>query len=178
VYASTKHFGQQRKGNGAPYIVHPLAVAALVGEYGGDEDQAIAALLHDSMEDCGVTEADLNSRYGPRVARLVVGCTDTTEQPKPAWQQRKQGFLSRLRDAPVDLKLVVAADKLHNAQSIVTDLARQSVGEQLWSRFRPNREQVIWYYRSLAEALGNGWSHEILDEFARVVARLAQPAVT
>ncbi|MBI4702643.1 MAG: bifunctional (p)ppGpp synthetase/guanosine-3',5'-bis(diphosphate) 3'-pyrophosphohydrolase [Deltaproteobacteria bacterium] len=174
TFACSRHFGQERKGNGAPYITHPLAVAALVGEYGGDEDQAIAALLHDVLEDCGVTETDVALRYGARVARIVASCTDTTLRPKPPWPQRKQAFLARLRGAPPDVKLVVAADKLHNAQAIVRDLRRASVGDKVWSRFRAGREDVLWYYRAAVDALTDGWSHELCDELRAVVAELGR----
>jgi (p)ppGpp synthase/HD superfamily hydrolase len=92
MFACCHHYRQIRKGNGSPYITHPFAVAALVGEYGGDEDQAIAALLHDLLEDCGVKLGEISSRFGDRVAEVVSWCTDTTEQPKPPWQQRKRAW--------------------------------------------------------------------------------------
>ena len=171
-WASALHFGQERKGNGAPYIVHPLAVASLVAEYGGDEDQAIAALLHDVMEDCGVSADELEARYGPRVARIVAQCTDTTERPKPAWRPRKEAHLAELRRAPDEVKLVVAADKLHNAQCIVRDLRRPSVGAELWSRFRASRQELLWYYRAALEALADGWEHELLGELREAVGEL------
>jgi GTP pyrophosphokinase len=173
VYASTKHAEQHRKGCGAPYITHPLAVASLVGEFGGDEDQAIAALLHDVMEDCAVTRAELTERFGERVASMVAGCTDTTLRPKPPWRERKEKHLLHLRTLPPETKLVLACDKLHNATSIMRDLARASVGEAVWGRFRPSRPEVLWYYRSAVAALGDSWQHEVLDELGRVVAALA-----
>ena len=172
VHASQLHFGQRRKGSGAPYIIHPLAVAALVGQYGGDEDQAIAALLHDVMEDCGVKREDLASRYGDRVAAIVQACTDTTERPKPPWRERKEAHLAKVPTQSVEIKLVLAADKLHNAASIVIDLRKSSVGEQVWDRFRADRESVLWYYHAMVDALAHGWSHEIVDELRFTVAQM------
>jgi (p)ppGpp synthase/HD superfamily hydrolase len=172
VYASSLHFGQRRKGAGGPYITHPLSVAAIVGEFGGDEDQAIAALLHDVMEDCGVSQADIAARYGERVAAIVTACTDTTERPKPPWRARKEAHIAKVRAEPGEVKLVIAADKLHNAESIARDLRRRSVGASVWGRFSVPRDQVLWYYRSMAEALAAGWEHEIADELAAAVTRL------
>ena len=174
MFACCRHYGQIRKGNGSPYITHPLGVAALVGEYGGDEDQAIAALLHDLLEDCGVKLEEISSRFGERVASIVSWCTDTTEQPKPPWQQRKEAYLARLPGAPPDARLVVAADKLQNAESIVHDLGRGSVGARVWSRFRADRDQQLWYFRTVTEVLGEGWDHELLDELRHVVSRMGQ----
>jgi (p)ppGpp synthase/HD superfamily hydrolase len=172
AFATEKHHGQRRKGSGAPYVTHPLAVASIVGQYGGDEDQAIAALLHDVMEDCGVTRDDLATRFGERVARIVVACTDTVEQPKPPWRARKEAHIAKVRSQDGDTKLVIAADKLHNATCIVRDARRRSVGEAVWSRFTADRQQVLWYYRSMAEALREGWEHELAEELVLVVAQL------
>jgi (p)ppGpp synthase/HD superfamily hydrolase len=172
AFACSAHFGQRRKGDGAPYITHPLAVAALVGQYGGDEDQAIAALLHDVMEDCGVSRAVIEARYGSRVAIIVEACTDTTERPKPPWRPRKEAHVQRARREPPDVKLVIAADKLHNAHSILRDLRRRSVGEAVWQRFSARRDEVIWYYRAMAEALAADWDHELAAELGHAVARL------
>jgi (p)ppGpp synthase/HD superfamily hydrolase len=171
-FATTSHEHQERKSVGAPYITHPLAVASLVGEYGGDEDQAIAALLHDVMEDCHVTRAQLRADFGETVARIVVACTDTTVLPKPPWRERKEAHLEHVRGEPGRVKLVIAADKLHNASCIVRDLHRKSVGQLVWSRFRATKDEVIWYYRAMTEALGVGWQSELLDELGRTVAQL------
>jgi GTP pyrophosphokinase len=171
-YACACHFGQRRKGSGAPYITHPLAVAAIVGQYGGDEDQAIAALLHDVVEDCEVSPAEIAARYGERVAAIVEACTDTTERPKPAWRPRKEAHVEKVRGLPSDFKLVVGADKLHNATSIVRDRARTSVGEAVWQRFSASREEVLWYYRAMHTALTDGWEHELCDELEAAVAEL------
>lgn len=172
AFASGCHFGQRRKGSGAPYITHPLAVAAIVGSYGGDEDQAVAALLHDVMEDCGVSRQTIGDRYGERVAAIVEACTDSTERPKPPWRPRKEAHIAHVRDQAEHIKLVMAADKLHNAQSILRDLRRRSVGEVVWRRFSAEKGEVLWYYRAITDALGHGWQHELHEELVEVVAEL------
>ena len=172
AFACAAHFGQRRKGSGAPYITHPMAVASIVGQYGGDEDQAIAALLHDVMEDCGVSEERLVDRYGSKVARIVVACTDTTERPKPPWRPRKEAHIAKVRDQPGEVKLVMAADKLHNALSILRDRRRGSVGEDVWTRFTADKLDVLWYYRAMAAAIGHGWDHELHGELSHAVDRL------
>jgi GTP pyrophosphokinase len=171
-FASALHFGQRRKSDGAPYITHPLAVAAIVGEYGGDEDQAIAALLHDVLEDCGLSGERLAASYGARVASIVEACTDTTETPKPPWRARKLAHIERVRVVAAEAKLVIAADKLHNAECILRDLRRPSVGQAVWDRFTADRDGVRWYYRAMAEALAEGWQHELLGELDRAVCEL------
>jgi len=171
-FAASCHFGQHRKGGGAPYVTHPMAVASIVADFGGDEDQAIAALLHDVIEDCGVSEEQIAQRYGERVARIVVACTDATEQPKPPWKPRKKAHIERVRHQPGEVKLVIAADKLHNASSILRDRRRASVGEQIWERFSADRDDVVWYYRAMASALGEGWQHELLNELDDAIRQL------
>jgi GTP pyrophosphokinase len=176
LFASAAHRTQRRKGSGAPYVSHPLAVAASVVEYGGDEDQAIAALLHDVMEDSGVSERQIEERFGARVARIVAACTDSTEQPKPPWKARKVAHLARVRTLDADARLVIAADKLHNAETILRDLGRASVGERVWERFRAQKDEVLWYYRAMVDALGDGWQSELWAELDRAVRRLGAHA--
>ena len=115
VYAANLHAAQTRKVSGEPYLAHLLGAAAIVLDYGGDEDEAIAALLHDAIEDQGgpAARAEILRRFGERVAAIVEGCTDTDAFPKPPWRQRKEAFLERLRTAAPSVRLVVAADKLH-----------------------------------------------------------------
>ncbi|MBW2526064.1 MAG: HD domain-containing protein [Deltaproteobacteria bacterium] len=172
MYACMLHYGQIRKGNGCPYITHPLAVAALVAEYGGDENQVIAALLHDVLEDCDVTTDALVERYGQDVADMVVACSDTTSRPKPPWRPRKEAYLKRLATIDGRAKLVITADKLHNIQSILHDLERPSVGELIWDRFRAPKLDQLWYFNAVTAALGDGWQSELLDELRRAVARI------
>jgi (p)ppGpp synthase/HD superfamily hydrolase len=151
AYAARIHAAQRRKGTDIPYISHLMAVAALVLEHGGDEDLAIAALLHDAIEDCGAEhEAEIASRFGPRVAAIVRDCTDADLQPKPPWRARKEAYLARLAHKGRDALLVSAADKLHNARAIVADL--RTHGPAMMSRFNGGAEGTLWYYRSLADA--------------------------
>jgi len=144
------HQRQRRKGSRTPYIAHPLGVAGLVLEDGGDEDEAIAALLHDAPEDQGGLETLelIRRQFGERVAQIVDGCTDTYETVKPPWRARKEQYLAHLRTASASVRRVSLADKLHNARSILTDLDSQ--GEAVWERFNGGKAGSLWYYRSLA----------------------------
>lgn len=149
-YAAQVHASQRRKGTTVPYIAHPLAVSALVLEYGGDEDQAIAALLHDVIEDDGARHASQINRYfGERVLRMVLDCTDALDQGEPEWRPRKQRYLAHLAEVGADSLLVNACDKLHNARCILADLQR--CGPATLERFGGGRDGVLWYYRSLSE---------------------------
>lgn len=157
-YAAIVHAAQVRKGTEMPYLGHLLGVASLVVDAGGDEDLAIAALLHDAAEDHGGERRleDIRARFGPRVARIVEECSDSlAEDPegKEEWLGRKQEHLARLASAARDTLLVVVADKVHNARAIVTDL--QTLGrDQAFRRFKGTPEQVLWYYEeNLALAL-------------------------
>lgn len=147
------HDGQLRKGTQIPYVSHPMAVASLALEFGADEDQAIAALLHDVLEDGGPDYAPrIQASFGPRVLALVQACTDGVADRtgvKPPWAQRKQAYLAHLADAPDEVLLVSGADKLHNARAIVADL--QQVGPAVFQRFKAGRDGTLWYYQSLAQ---------------------------
>lgn len=151
LFAANKHAGQTRKASTIPYIAHLMGVASLVLEAGGDEDLAIAALLHDVVEDCGGAPMlkDVRRRFGKRVANVVDGCTDAHTDPKPPWLERKQTYLQHLKDADADTLLVSAADKLNNVRSILSDY--RQVGEFVWERFNGGREGTLWYYRSLRD---------------------------
>lgn len=165
----------RRKGSDVPYVTHLLMVCAIVGEHGGDEDQLIAAVLHDYLEDIeGASPDALREEFGDRVAELVLALSDTMEHPKPPWIERKERYIERLRDEPVDAKLICAADKLHNCRTILADHAR--IGEEIFARFRPTKEQTLWYYRSCVTALGTGWDHPILLELDDAVRRLHEVA--
>lgn len=172
AWAFELHRGQRRKASETPYVTHLLAVAALVGEHGGDEDQFIAALLHDAVEDQGgpAVAAELAARFGPRVAAMVACCTDTDEEPKPPWRARKEAHLAHVAAAPPEARLIVAADKIHNARTTARDLRRD--GPAVFGRFRGGREGTLWYYAAMHAALGEGWDHPILDELAEAVAAL------
>ena len=151
----------ERKGSGIPYLTHLLQVATWVMEYGGTEDQFIGALLHDYLEDIkDASQEILTERFGSTVNGYVVALSDTTEHPKPPWEKRKKAYLAKLRDVPDEIKLISCSDKLHNATSILRDLG--TVGEALWDRFSATKEQSIWYYEAVTEALGNNWDHPLL----------------
>ncbi len=147
------HQGQLRKGTSIPYISHPLAVAAIALEHGADEDQAIAALLHDAVEDGGEVYAErIAQAFGPRVAEIVAGCTDgvpDAQGRKEDWAPRKQRYLAHLALASDDVLLVSGADKLHNARAIVSDL--QHSGQAVFERFSASQSQTLWYYEELAK---------------------------
>lgn len=145
------HTGQVRKGTPIPYVSHPMGVASLALEYGADEDQACAALLHDALEDGGPEyEAEIREQLGNRVLFLVQGCTDgvpdNTGQKLP-WKERKVAYLSHLVEAPQEVLLVSGADKLHNARAIVQDIQR--MGDAVFDRFTASKPETLWYYESL-----------------------------
>ncbi|HEY3618538.1 MAG TPA: HD domain-containing protein [Candidatus Sulfotelmatobacter sp.] len=151
LFAAEKHKGQTRKASTIPYIAHLMGVASLVLEAGGDEDLAIAALLHDVVEDCGGAPMlkEVRRRFGLRVAKVVDGCTDADTYPKPPWRERKEQYLRHLKTADADTRLVSAADKLNNVRSILSDY--RAVGESVWSKFKGGREGTLWYYRTLLD---------------------------
>ncbi len=165
ILATRLHTNQVRKGTRIPYVAHLLAVTALVLEDGGDEDQAIAALLHDAVEDQGGIETldEIRKLFGERVAHIVEGCSDSIESPKPPWKERKVNYLRHLREANIDVLRVSLADKLHNACSILRDL--QQNGGVIWERFKGGKDGTLWYYRSLVAIF-----HE--NDFSPMVAEL------
>jgi (p)ppGpp synthase/HD superfamily hydrolase len=171
IFATRKHAGQKRKGSSVPYIAHLLGVASLVFEAGGDEDLAIAALLHDVVEDCGGMPMlkEVRKRFGKRVAHIVDGCTDAYEEPKPEWYERKGKYLERLVTEDDDVRLVSCADKLHNAGTILRDY--REVGESIWERFRGKRDGTLWYYRALADEFRSK-PNRLVNELERVVREL------
>jgi GTP pyrophosphokinase len=172
VFATRKHAGQERKGTPVPYVSHLLGVAGLVLEAGGDEDLAIAALLHDVAEDCGGVPMlnQVRRRFGKRVAHIVEGCSDAFTTPKPPWRERKEPYIRHLRTADADTRLVSAADKLHNARTIVADY--RELGEQIWERFQGKRDGTLWYYRALLDEFKRKKPNRIVNEFERVVLEL------
>ncbi len=156
AYAATAHAAQRRKGTDIPYVAHLLAVSGSVLEAGGDEDQAIAGLLHDVVEDQGglPRAEDVRARFGDRVADIVLGCSDsTTEDPehKLPYTDRKAAHIAHLREANDDVLLVTAADKLHNARAIHTDLLID--GPDMLTRFNGRPDQILAYYRSILDVL-------------------------
>ncbi len=148
------HNGQFRKETTIPYIAHPMAVASIALEYGADEDQAMAALLHDAVEDGGAKYAKIiRSKFGDRVADIVDGCTDgipdVIGEKTVLWKPRKESYLAHLRSASDDVLLVSGSDKLHNARAIVSDL--QNIGLRVFDRFSSSKADTLWYYQSLAD---------------------------
>ncbi|MEN9208438.1 MAG: HD domain-containing protein [Gloeomargarita sp. GMQP_bins_120] len=183
AYAHQLHQSQVRKGTAIPYLSHLLAVSALVLENGGDEDQAIAALLHDSLEDGpryspytrDQITADIATRFGERVLRIVEGCTDREHQETRDWRTRKEHYLQHLEQVDADVLLVANADKLHNAQAIWRDY--QQRGEQLWERFSGGKTGTLWYYQRLAELFHRrrpGW---LAQQLQTVVQALVEAAL-
>jgi (p)ppGpp synthase/HD superfamily hydrolase len=171
-YAVRVHRDQRRKGTQVPYVTHLLAVAAIVGENGGTEDEVVAALLHDAPEDQGGRERleDIRERFGDEVAGIVAGCTDTYEDPKPPWRERKEAYVAHIGHAPEPVRLVSAADILHNARAILADL--RVVGDEVWQRFTGGREGTLWYYRALVAAFRAAGSNAVVEELDRVVSEL------
>ena len=170
-YATRAHEEQMRKGSNIPYVSHLLAVAALVLEDGGDEDEAIAALLHDVVEDQGGAErlAEVEREFGPRVAAIVESCSDTLVTPKPPWRERKAAYVAHLEDADPSALRVSLADKVHNVRTIVLDY--RQLGESLWERFDPDADPA-WYYRSLADVFARRSSSPLTAELEREVSEL------
>lgn len=176
AYAARFHAAQRRKGTRIPYIAHPLAVASIVLEYGGKEDEAIAALLHDVIEDGGGKRAreEIRQLFGSNVVEIVDGCTDTDEIPKPPWKPRKIAYIARLPQESNSVLLVSAADKLHNSRAILADY--RVLGEKLWERFKGGRNS-LWYYRELVKAFKTTRKHpRLIEELDRVVSELEELA--
>jgi (p)ppGpp synthase/HD superfamily hydrolase len=172
VFAAEKHAGQRRKASTIPYIAHLMGVASLVLEAGGDEDLAIAALLHDVVEDCGGLPMvkEVRRRFGARVAKIVDGCTDAYGDPKPPWRERKESYIRHLKMADADTRLVSAADKLNNVRSILADY--RQIGESVWSRFNGGREGTLWYYRTLRDEFLKRKPNRVTREFDLAVREL------
>ncbi len=171
-FAALLHREQLRRVSGTPYLGHLLAVAAIVLEHGGGEDEAIAALLHDAVEDQGgpPVRLEIRRRFGPQVAEIVDGCTDSDVTPKPPWRARKEAHLTHLRTASPSVCLVVAADKLDNARSLLRDFRVH--GPSLWGHFRGGREGTLWYLRTATEAVQHAAPAPLIEELDRVVSQL------
>ena len=170
--AFSLHRNQWRKGTTIPYISHLLSVSALILENGGDEDQAIAGLLHDAVEDQGGSQtlAEIRVRFGDRVANIVAACSDSFENPKPAWIKRKTAYLEHLPRQPEDVLLVSLADKVHNCRCILADLGVE--GDKVWRRFEGGKDGTLWYYRSLADVFRGACPSPLAEELERVVSAI------
>jgi GTP pyrophosphokinase len=171
-YAFDAHWRQPRKGTQVPYVSHVLAVAALVLEDGGNETEAIAALLHDAVEDSGGPEraTDIRSRFGNEVADIVDACSDTDVTPKPPWRDRKEAHLAHLRTAPEPARRVAAADKLHNLRAVLRDYRVE--GEALWRRFNAGRDAILWYHREMLAVFESFGPRSLAAELRRTLTEL------
>lgn len=176
-FAAATHRSQVRKGGGIPYVGHLLGVCSLVIEDGGDEDEAIAGLLHDAAEDQGGEAMldEIRTRFGDHVADIVAACSDTFETPKPPWQARKQTYIDHLEDQPDPVLRLSLADKLFNARAILRDYLL--VGDPVWTRFKAGRDAQLWYYRELATRFNlllpgrmAAELGEVIDDLDRVTA--------
>ena len=184
LFAAQVHRNQKRKKSGVPYISHLLGVAAIVLDYGGDEDMGIAALLHDAAEDHGgkAMLAVISQMFGPRVAKIVDGCTDSygdEGKNKPKWYPRKLRYIRRMRHEDAETRFVSAADKLYNARAILRDV--RQYGDSAFGSFSAPKAKVLWYYRSLVrEYRAAGVTHQLkplLDDYDRVVTELEHLAL-
>lgn len=169
AYASRIHREQFRKGTTTPYVSHLLGVASLALEAGADEDQAIAALLHDAVEDQGGASrlADIHGRFGERVAKIVHDCTDAHVEPKPEWRPRKEAYVASLSSKHEDSLLVSLADKTHNARAILAD--HRIHGESIWDRFTGRKDGSLWYYSALSAAFDARLPGPAAKQFAALV---------
>jgi len=176
VYTTQIHDGQTRKGTSVPYISHLLGVCALVLEDGGDEDEAIAALLHDAVEDQGGAERleDIRARFGERVAQIVEACTDAVDRAGLSSEERKQIAIAALPGKDKSALRVSLADKLYNARAILRDY--RQVGDELWERFNVGRDGQLAYYRQLADAYGRLTDSQMAGELTDVVSELEHAA--
>ena len=170
-FALEAHAQQMRKGTDTPYVSHLMGVASLVLEHGGDEEQAMAAMLHDAVEDVGAhLEPVIRERFGARVANIVLGCTDADTLPKPHWRERKEAYIRHLEHAGTDVLLVSCADKVHNARAICTDV--RTHGLKVFGRFKAGQDGTIWYYGTLADAFRRLLPGALSDELQHAVATM------
>jgi len=169
LYASELHRAQVRKGTPIPYMSHLLSVSALVLKNGGDEDQAIAGLLHDAVEDQGglPTLEAIRERFGDRVASIVSDCTDSWAEPKPPWRKRKETYIAALPGKRPESLLVSLADKTDNARAIMGDY--REIGDEVWTRFTGKKEGTRWYYQSLTEFFSKSYPGPLASELSRTV---------
>jgi (p)ppGpp synthase/HD superfamily hydrolase len=171
TFAFAMHADQRRKGTSTPYSAHPMSVAALVLEHGGDEEQAIAGLLHDAIEDMGTEQEEIiKERFGLRVAAIVRACTDADVIPKPPWRERKEQCIEHLEQVGEDVLLVSACDKLHNARAIVSDL--EAHAPDLFGRFAGGQEGTLWCYDSLAKVFSRRLPGPLAAELRKTVREM------
>jgi (p)ppGpp synthase/HD superfamily hydrolase len=173
-FAFDVHRMQTKKGTQVPYISHLLEVAGLVLSYGGDEDEGIAALLHDAVEDHSdkVSFETIGKRFGTRVAAIVESCSDTSVFPKPPWRGRKEKYIAHLRDAGEEVLIVAAADKLANIRAVMKDYRGE--GEEVWSRFNAGKSDQLWYYRTVTQTIRDKATGTRVEPLAEELGRALQ----
>ncbi len=171
-YAARLHARQLRKGKDRPYVGHLLGVASIVIEHGGDEDAVIAALLHDAVEDQGGLPRlrEIRRKFGAHVARIVEGCTDSHESPKPPWRERKMRYIARVRQESAEIRLVSVADKLSNARELLAD--HRLEGNSVFERFHGRKDGTLWYYRALVQEFRAAGATPLVEELDRVLSAL------
>ena len=172
IYATQLHANQTRKVDKIPYISHLMSVSALILEAGGSEDEAIAGLLHDAVEDQGgkATREEIRQKFGETVVEIVDGCTETDITPKPPWKQRKIDYIDNIRNGSDSVKLVSLADKLHNARSLL--IGYQNQGDKLWDYFSGSKEDKLWFYGELLEIYQQGNINFMTVELERILQEL------
>lgn len=177
VWAAELHEDQTRKGGNIPYVGHLIGVSAIVLEHGGNEDQAIAALLHDALEDQAhkMSAGEIRARFGDTVERIVEACTDgdpeeQLDRNKAKWRVRKEKYIAAMATKPPEAIIVSMADKLYNARAILEDY--RAIGEPLWSRFTTGRDGTLWYYTALVAAFESFGHDRLWGELSRTVSEL------
>ncbi len=174
TFATELHAQQKRKTSGIPYIAHLLGVASLVLEYGGNEDEAIAALLHDAIEDQGGAETRVEIRgcFGENVTAIVDGCTESDLEHLLPWRSRKEAYIDNITNASASVRLVAAADKIYNLRSLIKDY--RLLGEQIWQYFHGGKDGTLWYYQALIKAFSQAEVTPIVEELIRVTRELEE----
>lgn len=172
IYATQLHAKQTRKVDKIPYISHLMSVSALILEAGGSEDEAIAGLLHDAVEDQGgkATREEIRQKFGVTVVEIVDGCTETDITPKPPWKQRKIDYIENIRNGSDSVKLVSLADKLHNARSLLIGYRNQ--GDKLWDYFSGSKEDKLWFYGELLKIYQQSCVNFMTVELERILEEL------
>jgi (p)ppGpp synthase/HD superfamily hydrolase len=172
TYAFHLHQYQFRKGSTVPYISHLISVAALVLEDGGDEDAAIAALLHDAIEDQGgnAIRNEVRQQFGDSILHIVEACTESDETPKLTWKQRKLQAIAQIQHAEPAIQRVIIADKLHNLRCIWADWQRQ--GDRVWQRFNASPTDILWFYQTCVDTVGDRLDSPMVTELRNLLTTL------
>ncbi len=172
-FANEAHKHQKRKSTDLPYITHPLSVGLILSKFGAEEDEIIAGLLHDVIEDTEYTYEDIKNEFGQKIADIVLQLSEEKELP---WEERKKQHIDHLKEADISTKRVALADKLANLYSIKHEL--KEYGENLWNRFSRGKEQQKWYYTSMVEACGSGVEDEVIKKLYEEAQRVLKEIFT